>query len=312
MNKPIDGTRVRDLRKRRNLSQKELADKAKISKDSLSRIERSRQSGKARNTVEGLAKALDVSVEVLAGDAPMPAPAVSEGVDGRFQINVRVSGAIRNAFSLAVLRYRIPVGHIVALAPFLFVVAAEQSLRRRSARLADLEGALNKVTELGEASRSFLLRTLAVETGCPPHLDAERKSIKSRDILASGLDKLIEEEFIATYGVVNESYDAASDNPFVESLRESAAGLEVAEIQGFWFDEPEYSVCRNDAVTFAGGDEEAAQMILDGRILVHEIPLELRRPDALERRRAWLRQKVEMHLASRVVTLDELLEFHGQ
>lgn len=312
MNNPIDCKRVKDLRERRNLSQKELAERAKISKDSLSRIERGRQTGKARNTVKGLAEALEVSVAVLTGDAPMPAATKPEEDGERFQINVRVSGAMRNAFSLAALRYRIPMKQIVELAPFLFVVAAEQSLRRRSARLADLESALNKVTDLGKASQSFLLRTLAIEAGYPPHLDAERESIESRDILSARLDKLIEERLITTYDAVNESYDDASDNPFVQSLRESAAGLGVAEIEEFWPGKTEYRVCQDDAVIFAGGDEEAAQMLVDGRVLVHEIPAELRRPDALERRKAWLRQKVEEILPLRVLTLEELSELLDQ
>jgi transcriptional regulator with XRE-family HTH domain len=169
MRKPIDGARVKALRERQKLSQKELADRAKISTDSLSRIERNRQTGKARNTAEGLSRTLGVSLEVLTGEAPMPDAAKPEHNGDRYQIDVRVDGAVRNAFALAALRYKIPASQIVELAPFLFVVAAEQSLRRRSARVAELENAIDTARELGEASRSYLLRNLAVDMGYPPH-----------------------------------------------------------------------------------------------------------------------------------------------
>ena len=58
MSKPISGPIVKSLRERLQLSQSELAEKAKISKDSLSRIERGKQTGRSQHMRKTLAAAL--------------------------------------------------------------------------------------------------------------------------------------------------------------------------------------------------------------------------------------------------------------
>ncbi|MBU6497182.1 MAG: helix-turn-helix transcriptional regulator [Rhodospirillales bacterium] len=310
MRKPIDGLRVKALREQQKFTQKELAERAKISVDSLSRIENSRQSGKASRTVDGLAGALGVPFDVLTGDAPMPEATKPEGSGDRYQINVRVDGAIRNAFSLAAMRYKISASQIIELAPFLFVVAAEQSLRRRRAHVAEVQAALNKAEELSNASRSYLLSNLAYVVGSSPYLDAERVSIESRDLRAERLDEVLRSHLLERYDTVEESYDDARDNPFVVSLRESADGLGIGEIDRFWPGETEYCICRAEAVAFAGGDEEIAEFILDGSILIREVPVELLKKGAEGPRTAWLRAKAEEIRALRAnsLTLDEVLD----
>jgi transcriptional regulator with XRE-family HTH domain len=291
MRKPIDGKRVKSLRERLRLSQKDTAEKAKISVDSLSRIERGRQTGKARNTFENLSRVLGVTVDVLTGDAPLPPVAsMPEASGDHYQINVRVDGAIRNAFSLATLRYRIPAKQIIELAPLLFVIAAEQSLQRRSARVAEFESAVDKVRNLGEASHSYFLLAQAIQIGSPSNVRAERKSIESRDILAERID-----EFLDWNSIVHDEeimpYKDARDNPFVQSLRESVDGLNVAWINQIWRDEAEYEVCPDEIDNLAGGDVEIAAMISGGSILIRDIPADMLRDESGERRKEWLQAK---------------------
>src|SRR5215216_4570180 len=140
----IDPERLKQLRNQRRLTQEALAKKARLDKGTISRFERERRPIRKTN-LDRLARAVDVDPEVLIGVKPMPedsrepvAPALASG----YQLNVRVDGAIRNAFSLAALYYKIPVRRIVELAPLLFVVAAEGSLKRRGEKLAELEAAL--------------------------------------------------------------------------------------------------------------------------------------------------------------------------
>lgn len=288
MRKPIDGTRVKVLREQKKLSQAELAKKARISVDSLSRIECGRQSGKAGKTVENLSRALGVSEDVLRGDAPMPETSEAEPTGLRRQLNVRVSDAVRNAFALAAIRYGIPANQIVELAPFLFVVAAEQSLRRRSERVAEMQSAIDRAWEVGESSRSYLLRNTAYELlGETVHLEVERTSIASRDILA---EETLSDVFLSRSEEVDADFDEARDNPFVDTLRELAARSDAAEIERFWPGDIEYRVCRDEAVAFAGGNENVAEMILNGTIALHDIPSELRRDDAADRRKVWLQE----------------------
>jgi hypothetical protein len=47
-------------------------------------------------------------------------------------VTYREDGAVRNAFTLTALRYQVPIARIVELAPLLFVLAAEASLKRRA------------------------------------------------------------------------------------------------------------------------------------------------------------------------------------
>ena len=56
MKKPIKGAVLKTLREQRRLSQGELANVAKISKDSISRLERGKQTGKANRTLDALAR----------------------------------------------------------------------------------------------------------------------------------------------------------------------------------------------------------------------------------------------------------------
>ncbi len=142
MNKPIIGKVLRQMRKDRRWTLKKLAThcqtagQCKITIDSLSRIENGKQSGNRASTLEALAKVFGVEPGVLTGDKPAAKEQPDPQPDtGQYQLPVRVDGAVRNAFSLVVLRYRIPRTRIIELAPFLFVLAAERSLERRRARL---------------------------------------------------------------------------------------------------------------------------------------------------------------------------------
>lgn len=135
MSQIIDQTRLKALRADRGLSQAQLARKAKLNKQTMYRIEAGEHRHVRSRTVENIAKALAVDPKVLTGELPMPesdAKATQPTPDtGDYVINVPVDGAIRNAFTLAALRYRMPIARIVELAPYLFVVAAEASLERR-------------------------------------------------------------------------------------------------------------------------------------------------------------------------------------
>ena len=52
-------------------------------------------------------------------------------------------------------------------------------------------------------------------------------------------------------------------------------------------------VCREDAMTLAGGDEVIAHGILVGWVQLHEIPRELLKDDAITKRMEWMRPRVE-------------------
>lgn len=303
MKKPISGPVLKALREQRQLSQSELANAAKMSKDSISRLERGKQTGKANRTRETLAKALGVAPEVLTGEALMPGhgerPGDSSLGGRRHQLNIRVDGAVRNAFSLAALRYQIPIARIVELAPFLFVLAAERSLERRRSRLTVLEQSLDRAED---AARGFgyLPCTIAPDVEAPNAIEAERASIAGRDILAESLD----DELFAFRPRLNFDYDPERHNPFVSSLAEMTTDPDMASIEGFTRNNSDFRVCCTDAMKLAGDNADLAAGILDGWAPLHEMPRELLRADAIEARVAWLREKEVEHKAQ----LAELLK----
>ena len=301
MRKPIIPSVVRTLRERLSLSQKELAAKAGVSKDSLSRLERGEQSGTAQRTQTDLAKALDVAPAVLTGDQEIP-PLSGQEMPSKWeaprdQWNIRVDSAVRNAFALTAIRYQIPVTRIVELAPLLFVLTAEQSLERRRSRLADLQEKLADV-DVVAAEFHHLPQTLNPGYIADETIRAERQSISKHDLLAVGLS----DQLYPEYELQKPDYDADEDNPFVSDLKDmvertAATAGGIAEISSFSRDRTDFQVCGQEALDLAGGDKELAQGILSGWAPIHEMR-ELLGSDQLPQRILWLRQKREEHQAS--------------
>jgi transcriptional regulator with XRE-family HTH domain len=305
MSKPISGPVLKILREQRGLTQSELGGKAGISKDSISRLERGKQTGNAQRTRKALGGALGVAPEVLTGEADIPAPedapSNSRSDGRRHQLNIRVDGAVRNAFTLAFIRYRIPLARIVELAPFLFVVAAERSLKRRRAKLAELEAVFDQENALQSnfphlppsiAPSQFMARAAVAE---------EKASIARRDILAETLDERIFDDWDLA-----RDDEAAEDNPFVSSLKETASDPHLAEITSFSRRDTNFEVCRGEAIELAGGNADLAACILAGWAPLHEMPRDLLKDDAVEERFAWLGEKAAEHKAA-MVSLNDLL-----
>jgi len=290
MKKPIICSILKTLRERqKDSSQTALADAAGISKDTLWRIEHGKQSGST--VLDLLAKALGVEPEVLTGEKPLPDDKSDPDAwleTRRHKLSYRVDGAVRNAFSLVSLRYKIPVARIVELAPLLFVLAAEESLERRRRKLATLTDALDQADE---AAADFHHLSKRVLVSHRPHDDiaAEESSIDAADILGLQLDGDLMGE------TLKDDYDYERDNPFVASLREAARDPRKAEITRFSRDDADFRVCRDEALKLAGGNVDLALGFLEGWALLRDMPRELRKKDALEQRLAWLREKQAEH-----------------
>jgi transcriptional regulator with XRE-family HTH domain len=281
MSQPIDRHILRRLRDQHRLSQTELATKAGISKDSLSRIERGLQLGTRRLTQEKLAKALRVTPEQLTGETS--ADKDTGLLPPRYALGFRIDGSIDNAFELVAERYRLPVERIVELAPFLFVLAAERSLERRLQRLATLKDTLDQADAMAE----FILhlpRTIALDNDTRDAISAEEASIAHRDILAADL--------VFRWGEEAHRFNTAGENPFIRSLQEDASEPAVAKIMYLDDDGVLIRVCRAEAMRLADNDEALATGILDGWVTLREIPSALRNESANQERLTWLREQV--------------------
>jgi hypothetical protein len=87
-------------------------------------------------------------------------------------------------------------------------------------------------------------------------------------------------------------YDEDEDNPFVAYLKELAANHGAA-IDAFGPRSTWYRVCQAEANDLAGEDERLANGILNGWVLIHDMPRELLKKDAVSERLEWMRPKIE-------------------
>ena len=93
----IEWERVKTIRTKRNLSRTQLADRANVSARQIARIESAEAPLAVRSaTVERLAKALDVEVAVLRGQAPLPESLCHEGT-GEMKIDGSSLADLRGA-----------------------------------------------------------------------------------------------------------------------------------------------------------------------------------------------------------------------
>jgi len=288
----VDPDRLKQLRRIKDLSQAALAAEARVTKQTIYRLERGQQRRIRKNTIDRLCDALGIDAETLGGLKPLAPPerrpeeALAET---RYQLNVRLDGAVRNAFSLAALRYKIPVARIVELAPFLFVLAAERSLDRRRKKLSELLSLFDREDEL-RSSFGHLPISIAPNYEANDSVAEEQRSIDARDILGARIS-----DDIFRVGPVREDFVFGKHNPFVIYLREASEGEpNLAEITRFDAGfAPNYHICPDEALAMAGGDEDLANGIVAGLVQLHEIPRELLKDEATVARVQWMRPKIE-------------------
>lgn len=150
----LDPAALYALRKRRRLTQQDLADKAKLSKRVVAECERlESQTRPRRSTIEALAKGLGVRVEELcvktapgpedagAGDpktrtVPARGHVVVEGsvLDRANKVEattVRISSIAKENFVVLKEKYGVTRDEVVEFAPVMFAMLAEMSLERR-------------------------------------------------------------------------------------------------------------------------------------------------------------------------------------
>jgi transcriptional regulator with XRE-family HTH domain len=296
MNQIVDPTRLKQLRHvRGELSQDELAKKAGVNKQTVYRLEKERRSIR-QGTLVRLSRALDVEPDVLTGEKPLPNTdqSLGEPVDeSTYQLKAPLDASTRNAFSLAAMRYKIPVSRIVELAPFLFVLAAEGSLNRRLERVGELEKALDSISDLNSKFPHLPAHITFARGDAEDAIQAEKASIAACDIFAEKIPNDIYWD--------GETYDSDTENPFATYLKALAAStngvanIDALDSRSF----TSYQVCRDRAVKLAGGDESLADEIMNGWVVIHKMPRELLGEEATPARVEWIRSTIAPILKAR-------------
>lgn len=208
------GERLKQIRDLHRLSRKRLAEKARgVSERTITRLETGEISSPRQGTIDRLARALEaleIDPRMLTGERPIPHEQLRRpGVPPVSQFNVRVNAAIRNAYELAARRYGVSTTKIAQLAPLLFVIVAEESLKYRREKLAELEFVLDRRDEL-ESELSYLPTPFSAAN---PYdlLSAEERSIERRDLFGKRLADICGSDWFE-----------AHDNPFEAYLRAKA------------------------------------------------------------------------------------------
>jgi transcriptional regulator with XRE-family HTH domain len=298
------GARVVALQKQQGVTNEELARRQRCS---LRSVERLRSGAMKRppkpDNLERLAKALNTSPDVLLGKAPLP----DKQDAGRLLADLGYTSFTllmppekRNALALTALRYRVTPTFVLKLAPLLFDIAARQSLRARKESIEDVERRQAAVREM--QSRVPHLPSLAT---CAHHaqdaaLAAEERSIAAHDLFADSVraDKSLNDYWLED--------DFNAPNPFQAFLsrlaEEAGCGAQIEEVARN--EEPRFTILRDEALSFAGGDEELAESILDGSIPLSELPKGLHAQERLPDRLAWLRVKRDEALAKLAAWLE--------
>jgi transcriptional regulator with XRE-family HTH domain len=276
MNKTtINSERLKALRSRSGLKQKELAGKVGVDVGTLSRWERGAVQSLRRGTFGKLVEALKTTPEVLRGEAPPPdkQPELPQGSTEK--INLTINLKCRNALNLIAIRYGVTRQQVVEAAPLLFYIAAEKSLEMRRTRLR----AYVDSAEATMAARPIHLAEAWAYNIVGVH--QEEQSINAHDLFAARVSE------------TDDNWNEWDRNPFAEFLSKSLREV-LPDADTVFFpsrESPDYKICKEEAGKLVGGDENAATAILSGIFGLHELPRELREATP-EERAEWIRAKV--------------------
>ena len=282
---------LRELRKRKNLSRRELAEKSGISERQIVRLETSDAVVPVRpTTLKKLAGALGVDGEVLAGNLKVfdPEP-VHHSQD--IQLSNKISSQVRLAYDLVKLRYGASQKDIINLAPLLFVLLAEGSLDWRRQYLKEVEETMERLKAFGEERKHlyFTYQQENLELG----FEAEAESIKAVDLRGDTLRNRDDDNLMFD---VEALYEVA---PFADYLSKLSEDFGISGIVDFgsgvtdepWGTEP-YQLCRNALDKITGGSEQALWALEYGDVRLFDIPKELLSEQADDSRVKWLENKL--------------------
>jgi len=287
---------IRHYRQLHNLNQTEFAEKVGVNKDQVSRWETGKVKSVRGHTLKGLVGFLGVSPEQLS-KAPPASSDRPATVGPKDQLNVRVSGAVRNALRLVCHRYNITQDVVVSLAPLLLLVTAEASLRKRSTGLAEVEKQMYETDKQFERALPHLIGHTDNSFGQGNEdLHYEEMSIEARDIFNS------------------EGGNKGQGCPFTDflvSLTNGADDPAIGEIISGSGLPPFYTIAPDTLEQLTGlsnKDKEKKEIcaaILDGQIDLKEV-ISARERLSVEEYLEWLRVEVKAAEERQRAALEEL------
>lgn len=295
--------RLKDLMAQKDMKNVALAKLVNRNPKTISRWQK--EDSEATTLSEGMvlriAHALNVDVEVLTGDAPMPEQKHGGARPIRSRIGADVSARTRNAFIMIGKHYEITQTQIIELAPLLFTLIAEGSLDHRRGNLEKTECHINAIHEMAYGGYSRLFSQDAAELS-----DKEIESINNRDVFGERLGQSPN-----AHGNFH-----PTGNPFFEYIKvltttlTDKAAVDLGDEEDLYASNiPDFTLFLDEWKKLTGGDEKLALKIAKGTVDLGKLPKNLRSDDAREKRVEWLRKE-----AARVerVEREEAMNFIEQ
>jgi transcriptional regulator with XRE-family HTH domain len=258
----INPKTLKRLRADRRWTLDQLAEKARVDKQTIHRLEKGQGRRARGTTIERLAEALKVEADDLVRPMSNEGESAPTSEPSKSQINLRISNQARNALLLVSERYHVRPAQIVELAPLFFNWAAERCLRKRQERIEVLQ---QRESEISKELEQFSSDLGNLAGGQSPEIELP-------DYLSEFWG---EQKAALQYG--NLFGDHEYTGPIDDLLDELVSEIgEEAEFGGWPHADfsPAYSICKEVATWVANGDEEAMENILQGHAPLHELPKE--------------------------------------
>ena len=287
----IDPESLRSLRQKKKLSRSRLAERSGIAVRTIQRLENEPQRCKKsrEDTLNRLARALDVETDVLTGESPLPEPDTASGPDPEpVQICAKVPPKIRLAYDLIRRRYGVSATEIINIAPLFFVLLAEGSFAWRRKKIEEAYEGKGRLEVIGGFwSGSLASASAVMEEG----FGVEEESIGKADLFGEHLFSDTNSTFML------DLFDPSQDNPFASYLRGLKEELAVPGVVDIDNSDlsfgsppkfPDYHICRDELEGIANGSAHAMGALETGHARLSEIPKEMIADDAGEERAKWL------------------------
>ena len=242
----INPQALKAARTRHGLSQQQLADAIRCTKDTISRWERGTSSRVRSHLREPLCKRLHVTWEQLTKPAEQ-----TSGESAYLNPTVRasISEHARASLQLVAARYGVRPQNVLDIAPLLFAIVAERSLLERERRLRELRDAVEHADGVvSEYFRHLGGSVAARDRDGEDPLWAEEAALKNRDVFGS------------------QTHD---EGPFIHFVRSLAKGLPddaVVSIDSTFGGSTvgQYRIAEDtlrDVTGISGEDEESEQLL---------------------------------------------------
>ena len=246
----IDPARLLELRQRKRLSRPQLAEMSKVNERTIQRLEKEPQPSR-KKTLERLATALGVKLDVLTGEEPLPESSKVPDSE-RIQIGAQIAPKVKLAYDLIKRRYGVSATEIITMAPLFFALLAEGSLAWRREKLKELREGIDRLKQIDGFWREYNVHLFAL-TVDNNDIETEEASIDKADLFGEHLLDC------ATYDL-----DPSTDNPFASYLRKLKAELAIPGVVdvdsghpmfGSPLRFPAYDICRDELDRIANNSD---------------------------------------------------------